>query len=250
MSLFNDYTPAVCIQMSYRKEVEEQLATLKSQHTTKVQSLAKDLERFRGEQAKQLKQISDLRESYSRKSSQQLKSLKLQHEEEIGKLKHQSEQEIEQLQRDIASSKTDHTKEIESLNKQFQSQLESQRKTLTSTQNDLLSKEQKVWEEKEKSLKVVYLEKEEHLKQQISTLSKDLRASSDKLALTEQRVRDLETSFDENVAGSGTLKSLLEKSEGDIERLRVTIGSLHTELDISKEKYKQQAAELRGVSGE
>ena len=201
----------------------EQLATLKSQHTTKVQSLVKDLERFRGEQTKQLKEINDLRESYSRKSGQQLKSLKLQHEEELAKLKHHSEQEIQQLQRDISS---------------------------TSTQNDLLSKERKEWEEKEKSLKAIHLEREEHLKQQISMLSKDLRDSSDKLALAEQRVRDLESSCDENVAGTGTLKALLEKSEGDIESLRATVGTLHTELDISKEKYKQQAAELRGMSGE
>ena len=228
----------------------EQLTTLKSQHTTKVQSLVKDLERFRGEQTKQLKEINDLRESYSRKSGQQLKSLKLQHEEELAKLKHHSEQEIQQLQRDIASTRTDHTKEIESLNKKIQSQLEAQRETLTSTQNDLLSKERKEWEEKEKSLKAIHLEKEEHLKQQISMLSKDLRDSSDKLALAEQRVRDLESSCDENVAGTGTLKALLEKSEGDIERLRATVGTLHTELDISKEKYKQQAAELRGISGE
>lgn len=222
--------------------MEKKLATLKSEHTIKVQSLVNELEEVRSEQTKLLNQISELHESYSSKSSQQLKSLKLQQEEELTLLKDRFEQQIQQLQKDIASSKIAHTEEIHSLNNQFQLEVEAQK--------FLMSKGKKLWEEKEESLKEMHSKKEEVLKQQISILSDDLKGSSNNLTLSEQRVRDLEAFCEENVAGCGSLKTLLEKSKAEAEHLRATVSTLQTELDIFNEKNKQQAEELQKITCE
>ena len=230
--------------------MEDQLSALKSQHTTKVQSLVTELEKFQSEQEKQLKQVNDLRSRLSKKAAEDIKALKFTHEEEIGKVRLDCEQQIQLLKNDISVLKSEHVKEIDLMTKRFQSELEAQSKSLTSAQRDLLSQERQAWEEKEKQMTADFLEKEEQLKQQISSLSKELRASNDKLALAEQRIRDLEVRCDENQAGSGTLRAMLEKSEADIECLRGSVSNLQTDLDIAKEKYRQQTAELQAMSGE
>ncbi len=215
-----------------------------------MQSLITQLEKFRSEQTKQLKQIGDLRTKMLKQASEEMKVLRLQHEEELAKVRQDGQLLTQTLNNEISSLKSQHAAEIDSLTKKFQSQLDAQSKSLTSAQKDLISHERQAYEEKERHLNATCIEKEELLKQQISNLSKELRTSNDKLALAEQRIRDVEAHFKESRAGSGTLKALLEKSEADIECLRGTVNSLQTDLDIAREKYNQQTVELQTTSGD
>ncbi len=215
-----------------------------------MQSLITQLEKFRSEQTKQLKQIGDLRTKMLKQASEEMKVLRLQHEEELAKVRQDGQLLTQTLNNEISSLKSQHAAEIDSLTKKFQSQLDAQSKSLTSAQKDLISHERQAYEEKERHLNATCIEKEELLKQQISNLSKELRTSNDKLALAEQRIRDMEAHFEESRAGSGTLKALLEKSEADIECLRGTVNSLQTDLDIAREKYNQQTVELQTTSGD
>ncbi len=235
--------------MSYRTEVEDQLSSLKAEHVIKVQSLITELKKFKSEQEKQVEQISNLRLKMSKQSSDEMKAMRLQHEEDMTKVKHDNELLIKTLENKLTSLKLSHAAEIDLVTKRFQSQLDAQSESLTSAQTDLLSQERQAWEEKERQLSTTFLEKEELLKRQISTLSKHLTESNDKLALSEQRVRDLEAHCEESKSGSGTLKALLEKCETDNQCLRDTVNTLQTDLEIAREKYKQQMVELQTTSG-
>lgn len=196
-----------------------------------------------------MEQISSLRVRLSKQSSDEMKAMKLQHDKDVEKLMQDSQLQVKTLENELALLKQNHTAEIDSVTNKFQSQLDAQSECLTSAQKELLSQERHEWEERERQLNATLLEKEKLLKHQISTLSKHLTTSNDKLALSEQRVRDLEAHCEESKSGSGTLRALLEKSEADNQCLRDTINTLQADLDIAREKYNQQMGELQTTSG-
>ncbi len=191
-----------------------------------------------------MEQISSLRARLSSSDAVELK-----HEEDIAKIRQDGVLQVKTLENELATLKLNHTAEIDSVTKKFHSQLNAQSESLTNAQRDLLSQERKAWEEKESQLNATLLEKEERLKHQIATLSQQLTVSNDKLALSEQRLRDLEARCQESKSGSGTLQALLEKCEADNQCLRYTVNTLQADLDIAKEKYNQQTVELQTTSG-
>ena len=230
--------------------MEERLGTLRSEHTQQIQQFMQQLERLRNDHSCQLKEISALREGFARKTNEQLRAMKSSHEKELGELGRKSKKEVQKLEAEVNRLMVLHQKEQADLKQQYRLELEAQKQNLANTQRELLVTETKKWEEKMESLQQQFSEREEQLKHQISTLSKDLRATRDKLILSEQRLKEVESHYEENKVDSGGLKEKLVSALGEVEELRGKVSSLHGELDMAKEQYKQQTGETKTLSSE
>ena len=230
--------------------MEEKLQTLKSEHVHKVQFLAGELEKFKSDQAKQLREVSQLKDAFAKTSSDRMKKLKQQHEIELREVREQSNKGIETLKAELASQAEAHARELGNLKREHKSQLTALEEDAAKAQHELLTEERKKWEEQERTLQDEYSQKEEQLKNQVSVLTKDLRVSKDKLALAEQKIKELVTNFEENRADSSGLRGQLQESQQKVGALESSLASLHNELDIAREQYKQQSKEMQGISGE
>ena len=224
----------------------DRLGALKSEHTQQIQQLTEQLERLKNEQSRQVKEIAGLHEGFAKKANEQLKV----HEKEMGELTAKSKREIQKLQAEITSLTALHQKERADLKQQYHCELETQRQNLANTQSEFMAAEARKWEEREASLRQQFLENEELLKRQVSTLSNDLRSTRDKLALSEQRLKELELHYEENKLDSSGLKEKLSAARAEVEELRGKVNSLHSELDIAREQYRQQSQEMKALSSE
>ena len=176
--------------------------------------------------------------------------MKSSHEKELGELSIKSKKEVQKLEAEVASLMVSHRKEQAVLKQQYHLELEAQKQNLTATQRELLETETRKWEEKIESLQGQFLEREEQLKQQISTLSNDLRTARDKLALSEQRLKEVESHYEENKVDSSGLEEKLVGALREVEELRGRVSSLHGDLDMAKEQYRQQTQEMKTLSSE
>lgn len=224
----------------------DRLGALKSEHTQQIQQLTEQLERLKNEQSRQVKEIAGLHEGFAKKANEQLKV----HEKEMGELTAKSKREIQKLQAEVASLTALRQKEQSDLKQQYHRELETQRENLANTQSEFMAAEARKWEEREASLRQQFLENEEQLKRQVSTLSNDLRTTRDKLALSEQRLKELELHYEENKLDSSGLKEKLSAARAEVEELRGKVNSLHSELDIAREQYRQQSQEMKALSSE
>ena len=179
-----------------------------------------------------------------------MKELKQQHEKELKEAKEQSKKGVEKLKAEFASQAASHTKELEKMKQDYEAQMVSMKENMSSAQTEMLGEERKKWEEQVRKLQDEHSEREEQLKNQVSTLTKDLRATKDKLALAEQRIKELVTSFEENKADSCGLQAQLQESEAKVGTLKSSLASMSNELDIAREKYRQQSKEMQEMSGE
>ena len=211
--------------------------------------MTKQLERLRSEQTQQLKEVGELQEQLTKKSNDQMDTLKKRHERELSDIKGQSKRGLSKLEDELASLRSLHQKEKDDLKAQHHTQLEAQKQNINSTQSELLATEKKKSEEREALLRDEYSHKEEQLKHQISVLSNDLRAARDRTALAEQKIKELESQFEENQVDSSGLKARLLEAEQKVENLKTTVSSLKNELDIAQEQYKQQSLEMNTKSG-
>ena len=234
--------------MSYRKEVEEKLKSLRSEHVSKVQSLTRVLEKFKSDQAKQLSEVSQLKDSFAKTSSEQMKELRQQHEKEVREAKEQSNKRAEKLKAELNSQAALHTSELEKMKQGYEAQVASMKENMSSAQRATLTEERKKWEELVKRLQEGHSEKEEQLKSQVAMLTKDLRVAKDKLALAEQKVKDLAASCEENIADSSGLQARLQASLAEVGTLKSSMASLNNELDIAREQYRQQSKEMKHMS--
>ena len=147
----------------------------------------------------------------------------------------------------IISLESNHKKEMESLTESFKDQLEAQSMEMTKSHHEELETKNIFWEERIKIMEHDFLQKEDQLKNQISTLSNDLRTSKDKLALSEQKVTELCSKFEEGKVGSVELQIKLKDAEDEVERLKIALREAKNELDISRQHYQQQLTEMKGM---
>ena len=224
----------------------DRLGALKSEHTQQIQQVTQQLEKLKREQSRQVKEIAGLHDSFTKKANEQLKV----HEKEMDELTAKSKREIQKLQAEIASLTALHQKEQADLEQQYHRELETQKQNLANTQSEFMTAEARKWEERETSLRQQFVENEEQLKRQVSTLSNDLRTTRDKLALSEQRLKELELHYEENKLDSSGLKEKLSAARTEVEELRGKVNSLHSELDIAREQYRQQSQEMKALSSE
>ncbi len=236
--------------MSYWKEVGERLGELQTEHTQQVNKLTAELQRLKGEQSRQVKEVSELKDRFARKTGEQVKSLKDKHEREIQELARNGEMERQKHQKDLSSLRGQHQNDQERLRREHKLELDGEREKLRQIQNKLVSEEAEKRQEVERSLRQEFTEREESLKQQVSDLSSELRATKDKLALAEQRVREMELYCQEDKEDSNSLKDKLQAAVEEREQLRSTIRTLESEVEIAREQYRLQAVEMQGLSGE
>ena len=222
--------------------MKEKLASIESQYSAKVLSLTNEITRIRTDQTRQLKEVSKLHEELRRVSDLEIKDIKSKYDKEIEELREKLSKES---MNEASSLNTKHLMVVERLKEEFAAQMEAQKLEMTKNHEGILATEKKMFEDRTKSLQLELVQREENLKDQISTLSNDLRVSRDKLALSEQKVRDLLSQFEEGKAGSVELRTQLKYAEEEAEKLRVEVREVKTELDISKELYQQQSADMK-----
>ncbi len=237
-------------QVSYRKEVDERLGILKAEHIQQVKKLAGELQRLKGEQSKQIREVSELRNGFSRKAEEQVKTLTSKHQRQLDEIAEKEKTDRQKLEKQLDSLKAQQQRELERLRQQHKLKLDGERERLLGAQGEIISVEKGKHQDMEHTLRKEFTEREEGLKQQVSTLSNELRVTKDRLALAEQRVREMELHYQEDKEGSSSLKEKLEAALGESEDLRRVTGSLETELEIAREQYRQQSGEMQGLSGE
>lgn len=244
-------TSFVCLlyKVSYRKEVEDKLQNVQSEHVQKVRSLTGELEKFKSDQTRQLKEVSQLKELFAKTSSKQMKELKQQHEKEMKEAREQATKLNESLKAELSSESATHAKELEKLRQQYERQQAHLEENFAKSRSALLAEERKKWEERVGTMTDEHAQKEEQLKDQMSLLTKELRSSKDKLALAEQKIKELMTTFEETKVDSSGLQDQLRESEDKVGALQSTLASLRTELDIARDQYKQQSKEMQSKSG-
>lgn len=238
------------MQVSYHKEVEEKLKSLKSEHVHRVQSLTRELERFKCDQAKQLKEVSQLKQTFAETSSEQMRVLKEKFEKELREVRERYQKESDRMKAELTSQATSHSRELEKLKQEHEAEIVTLGENSAKLRSELLAEEKRKWEEQVRTLQDEYSQIEEQKTNQISVLTKDLRASKDKLALAEQKIKELVTSFEENKADSSGLQAQLRESEQRVDNLKSSLATLKNELDIAKEQYRQQSKEMQQMSGE
>lgn len=215
-----------------------------------MQSLTRELEKFKSDQAQQLREVSRLKDAFTKTSSEQMKELKLQHKRELEDARERSKRESEALMAELDSQAVSHTKELQRVRQEYEGKLSTLEEKSNRVQSELLSDVRRKWEDHAKVLQDEHSQREEQLKNQISTLTDNLRSSKDRLALAEQRIKEMETSFEENMADSSGLRAQLRGAEQKANDLQSSLSSLSTELDIAKEQYRQQSKEMQQMSGE
>ena len=155
----------------------------------------------------------------------------------------------EDLKAKLTSQSASHVKELDKLRQQYDAQLASLEENFAKSRSSLLEEERKKWEEQTQAKNEEHAQKEEQLKDQISSLTRELRSSKDKLALAEQKIKELMTTFEESKVDSSGLQDQLRESEDKVRDLQSSLTSLKTELDIAKDQYRQQSQEMQGMSG-
>lgn len=218
--------------------VEDKLADMKSCHSHKVLLMTQQLEKLKKEQVQQLKEITELHEEVRKKYDNKVQVMEEKHQEVLDRLK---EELGEASLATITSLKAQHRREIEGLKQDLETQVENEKLKHHKTMLEA--------EEKEKNMREKIVQNEDSLKQQISTLSTELRTSRDRLALSEQKVKELLSQFEQGQASSAGLETQLKDALQEAEKLKAALREVQIELDVSREHYKQQTAELKEMAG-
>lgn len=229
-------------KVSYRKTVEERLVAEKTQHADMLSTLNAELGKLRKDQVKQLGELSDFRVELSKRSSKHVEEMEQMHQKNMKEL-------LEKCQGEFSKEKTllieEHKREVAALKNELEEAVESCKLDLSRSHDKSIAAEKKLSEERENALRQELAQKEK----QVSSLLADLRAARDKLALSEQKVAELLARCEDSRSSSSEIRSQLEESEGERERLQVTLRETKNELEISREHYKQQSSEMKAISG-
>lgn len=234
------------LQETYKKTVEERVVALKAQHSDKLQSLTRQLELLRIDQAQQLKELSQFRAEFSKNSSKQIEESKSRHRNEMHDLR---ETLIHGFAQERSLLEEKHREEVTCLKAELEEEMRDRQIASSKVSDEMVVAERRVWEEREGTLRRECSQKEEQLNHQLSMLSNDLRLARDNLALSEKKVADLLSQFEDNEAGSADIRGRLGESEGRVESLQNALRETKVELEISREHYQQQSAEMKGMAG-
>lgn len=235
-----------CIQDAYRKKVEERVGALKAQHSDRLQSLTKQLEALKSNQAQQLKELGQLRAYFSMDSRKQIEECKSRHKKELEELRERLGQEFT---RERSALEKKREAQVAHLKAEFDEQMRDCEMATAKGSDKTVAAAKRAWEEREVSLRQEFSQKEEQLNQQLSTLSSDLRVARDGLALLEKKVADLLSQFEHSEAGSANARGQLSKTQHEVESLQKALRETKVELEISREHYQQQSEEMKGMAG-
>lgn len=226
--------------------MEERVGILKAHHSDKLESLNKELKLLKNDQAQQLKDLGQFRAELSKKLDRQLEESKARHQREITDLEEGLQQEFSQ---ERGSLEERHKKEIGHMKAEFEDKLRNQELAAAKVSRETAAAEKRAWSEREDTLRSEFLQREEQLNHQLSTLSADLRVARDSLALSEKKVADLLSECEDSEAGSADVRRRLREAEGEVESLKGTLRETKVELEISREHYQQQSVEMKGMAG-
>lgn len=221
------------------------MVALRAQHTDKILSLTTQLEKLRNSQAQQLQDLNCFRAELERRNDKEMEEVRRRHESDTKELLLKMESDFS---RERTSLESIHATEMSRAKKELEDQIKQCKLAMTRSHEETITTEKRLAEERENALKEEFLKKEEQLNHQISTFSGDLRIARDKLALSEKKVADLLSQFEDGMASSTEFKTQLIQSEAEVERLRKALREATVELEISKEHYQQQSAEMKGMA--
>ena len=211
---------------------------IKSQFSEKVMDLKKQLMSLRSDQEEQLRQVSLLQAEWSIKLEQQLEETNLIHEKEMNKLQ---EKLHKQSGNEISSFEDKLQGELRVLRSNLEAKLKAEKVEMSLFHK--ISMEERLKEMEEVNQKHL-VKHEEFLKDQLSSLMKDLRTTKDKLALSEQKMTDLLTHCKQSEAGSVKLQTQLMAARNKAEGLKSTLIYIQNELEASHDLYGQQSREI------
>ena len=220
--------------------MEDRLEEANFHYSKKVADLKKQLKSLRSDQDHQLRQVSQLQTEWSTKLEQQLKETDFKHEKEMKMLQDQLHEKLEDK---VCSLEAEHKGELEALRLNFEERLNYQKVEMSSTES-LMSKRMK---DREEVVQEQFVKQEELLKDQISSLTKDLRATKDKLVLSEQKVIMLLSQFEQDKADSSSTR--LMEAGHEVEGLKVKLRQLQNEFDISQQLYADHSKEMDKMAG-
>ena len=226
--------------------MEERVGILKAHHSDNLESLNKQLKLLKSDQAQQLKELGQFRAELSKNSGRQLEESKARHQREITELQQRLQQ---QFVRERGLLEDGHRKEIGRMKADFEDELRKQELAAAKVREETAATEKRTWDEREGALRSDFSQREEQLNHQLSTLSADLRVARDSLALSEKKVVDLLSEFEDSEAGSTDVKRRLREAEEEVESLKGTLRETKVELEISREHYQQQSEEMKGMAG-
>ena len=221
------------------------MVALRAQHTDKILSLTTQLEKLRKSQAQQLQDLNRFRGELERRNDKEMQEFQRRHESETKQLLLKMESDFS---RERTSLEAIHATEMSRLKKELEDQITQCKLAMTKSQEEMITVEKRLAEERENALKDEFLKKEEQLNYQISTFSGDLRIAKDKLSLSEKKIADLLSQFEDGKVSSAEFKTQLMQSEAEVDQLRKTLREATVELEISKEHYQQQSAEMKEMS--
>lgn len=222
------------------------MVAIRAQHTDKVLSLTTQLEKLRNTQTQQLQDLNRFRAEMERKTGKETEEIKKKHQFEMKGLVEKLEDEFT---RERTSLEAIHATEMSRLKRELEDKLKHCKLALTGAHKEMIAAERKSAEERDIALRDQFSKKEEELNLQISTFSNDLRVARDKLALAEKKLADLLSQFEDGQACSVEFKTQLAAAETEMARLRCALQEATIELEISKEHYQQQSAEMKGMAG-
>lgn len=221
------------------------MGAIKAEHSDKLQSLTRQLEKLKSEQTQQLKELSQLHGEITKNSSKQIEDAKFNHAKEMQALQENLQREF---LRERGSLQETQEKAVRGLKAGFEEQMKNHGLASSKMIEEMLSAD-KVREQRENAQKHEFSHKEETLNHKLSTLSNNLRVARDSLAVSEKKVADLLSQFEDSEAGSAGVKRELRQYEDEIETTKSALRDARNELEISRMQYQQQAEEMKGMAG-
>ena len=215
----------------------------------KVEDLAKQVEAVMAQQAGQLREVERMRDGVRRKAEEREKELAAAHRKELEQAEQRWRGEVNRWEREATSAKADSEREMEILRKSQSAELEALRMTLQAEQESAIANEQQCWEERLKTVLEDLRGREGDMTQRVSGLTTELRAAEEKLAVSQQRIVELEEEGTEGRSEAASLKARLKEEEMERDQLRSEVEALQVTVRGAKEEEKNWRERLTKEEG-
>lgn len=237
------------LQEEHSVQVEKQFQQMKQQLEKQLLDLSRSLAQTKQQLASCSKEAASLQQKYDR-ANEDLTDMEKQRAVELSMQRNQMQEVIDSLRGELTLLKDQSWRQLREMNEKHRNEINQLRKTMSTEQNTSVELEAKRWEERHRELQQDFITKESALNQQVSNLAKELAKTRDQLALSEQRVRDLEKQLDETCRERDGTAKKLHTETAQVQQLRERVNQLQKDVSVGEETCQQRDQEISNLSSE
>lgn len=221
------------MQASQEREREELVSALQREHTEKVEGLVRELEQVSAQQARQLRDITQLKDQARTAWQKRERELTNKHERELRAVEDDKRAQIEKA---CVETRNEMEKKVECIRERHRAELEAMQILLRKEKEKKEVADIHRWEERERALTEQLQLKEKSLSERVSMLSEEARTAKDQLAVARQTVTRMSRQLEKAEGEVGELKGQLKVGHKKREGLEEQLASLQASMEAMKEE--------------